>query len=48
MAAEKIFLIGLMGSGKSHWSKKMSKWINSAGYDLDALIEMNVDNNKLC
>jgi shikimate kinase len=38
MAAEKIFLIGLMGSGKSYWSKKMSK---SAGYDLDALIEMN-------
>ena len=41
MAAEKIFLIGLMGSGKSYWSKKMSKWIKSAGYDLDALIEMN-------
>ncbi|MGI9137918.1 MAG: shikimate kinase [Sediminibacterium sp.] len=41
MAAEKIFLIGLMGSGKSYWVKKMSKWIHSAGYDLDALIEMN-------
>lgn len=41
MAAEKIFLIGLMGSGKSFWAKKMSKWIKSAGYDLDALIEMN-------
>ena len=41
MAAEKIFLIGLMGSGKSYWAKKMSKWIKSAGYDLDALIEMN-------
>jgi shikimate kinase len=41
MAAEKVFLIGLMGSGKSYWSKKISKWIKSAGYDLDALIEMN-------
>ena len=41
MAAEKIFLIGLMGAGKSYWAKKMSKWIKSAGYDLDALIEMN-------
>lgn len=41
MAAEKIFFIGLMGAGKSYWSKKVSKWIKSAGYDLDALIEMN-------
>jgi len=41
MAAEKVFLIGLMGSGKSYWAKKMSKWIKSAGYDLDDLIEMN-------
>jgi shikimate kinase len=41
MAAEKVFLIGLMGSGKSYWSKKISKWIKSTGYDLDALIEMN-------
>lgn len=41
MAAEKIFLIGMMGSGKSHWTKKISKWIKSAGYDLDDLIEMN-------
>ena len=41
MAAEKIFLIGMMGSGKSFWTKKISKWIKSAGYDLDSLIEMN-------
>jgi shikimate kinase len=41
MAAEKIFLIGLMGSGKSYWAKKMSKWIKCAGYDLDDLIVMN-------
>ncbi len=41
MAAEKIFLIGMMGSGKSYWTKKIAKWIKSAGYDLDDLIEMN-------
>jgi shikimate kinase len=41
MAAEKIFLIGMMGSGKSFWTKKIAKWIKSAGYDLDSLIEMN-------
>ncbi|MEN9696988.1 MAG: hypothetical protein RLZ56_409 [Bacteroidota bacterium] len=41
MAAEKIFLIGMMGSGKSYWTPKIAKWIKSAGYDLDSLIEMN-------
>jgi shikimate kinase len=41
MVAEKIFLVGMMGSGKSYWTKKMAKWIKSAGYDLDYLIEMN-------
>jgi shikimate kinase len=41
MAAERIFLIGMMGSGKSHWLKQMAKWNKSVGYDLDALIEMN-------
>jgi len=41
MAADKIFLIGMMGSGKSFWTKKIAKWIKSAGYDLDSLIEMN-------
>jgi shikimate kinase len=41
MAAERIFLIGMMGSGKSHWLLQMAKWIKSVGYDLDALIEMN-------
>ena len=40
MAAEKIFLIGMMGSGKTFWTKKIAKWIKSAGYDLDDLIEM--------
>ena len=41
MAAERIFLIGMMGSGKSHWLKPMAKWNKSVGYDLDAFIEMN-------
>lgn len=40
MAAEKIFLIGMMGSGKSYWTTKMAKWIKAGGYDLDDLIEM--------
>jgi len=40
MAAEKIFLIGMMGAGKSYWTKKIANWIKSAGYDLDDLIEM--------
>jgi len=40
MAAEKIFLIGMMGSGKTFWTKKIAKWIKSAGYDLDDLIEI--------
>jgi len=40
MAAEKIFLIGMMGSGKTFWTKKIAKWIKSAGYDLDDLIEL--------
>ena len=40
MAAEKIFLIGMMGSGKTFWTKNIAKWIKSAGYDLDNLIEL--------
>ncbi len=35
----KIFLIGMMGSGKSFWCKKLSKKLKSGGYDLDFLIE---------
>ncbi|SJZ53769.1 shikimate kinase [Sediminibacterium ginsengisoli] len=34
----KIFLIGLMGSGKSHWAKKLSKKLKTGGYDLDFVI----------
>ncbi len=35
----KIFLIGMMGTGKSHWTKKLSKKLKVGGYDLDFLIE---------
>jgi shikimate kinase len=35
----KLFLIGMMGAGKSHWSKKISRKLNVGGYDLDFLIE---------
>lgn len=41
MAAEKIFLIGMMGSGKSYWAKIIAKWNKCVAYDLDDLIEMN-------
>ncbi|MEO8173680.1 MAG: shikimate kinase [Sediminibacterium sp.] len=35
----KLFLIGMMGTGKTHWSKKLSKKLKTGGYDLDFLIE---------
>jgi shikimate kinase len=35
----KIFLIGMMGAGKSFWTKKLSKKLKVGGYDLDFLIE---------
>ena len=35
----KIFLIGMMGTGKSYWTKKLSKKLKTGGYDLDFLIE---------
>lgn len=37
----KLFLIGMMGTGKSHWTKFLSKKTKLAGYDLDYLVEMN-------
>lgn len=37
----KIFLVGMMGSGKSYWTKFLSKKIKTGGYDLDYLIESN-------
>jgi shikimate kinase len=36
----KIFLIGMMGSGKSYWADKLKKKLKTSAYDLDALIEM--------
>jgi len=36
----KIFLIGMMGSGKSFWAEKLKKKLKIPAYDLDALIEM--------
>ena len=38
-AHQKIFLIGMMGSGKSFWCKQLSKKLKCGGYDLDFLIE---------
>ena len=35
----KLFLIGMMGTGKSYWAKKISKKLKTGGYDLDYLIE---------
>jgi shikimate kinase len=37
----KIFLVGMMGSGKSYWTKFLSKKLKTGGYDLDYLIETN-------
>lgn len=37
----KIFLIGMMGAGKSYWTKKLSKKLKLGGYDLDSLIELH-------
>lgn len=38
--AHKIFLIGMMGSGKSYWAEKLKKKLKITAYDLDSLIEM--------
>lgn len=39
-SAQKIFLIGMMGSGKTYWAAKLKKKLKIAAYDLDALVEM--------
>lgn len=36
----KVFLIGMMGSGKSFWAEKLKKKLKIPAYDLDALVEM--------
>lgn len=35
----KIFLVGMMGVGKSHWSEKWARKLKTGHYDLDSLIE---------
>lgn len=35
----KVFLIGMMGSGKSYWSSKIAKKLKCGSYDLDHLVE---------
>lgn len=37
----KIFLLGMMGSGKSYWSKVLAQQLQLTAYDLDAMIEHN-------
>ena len=37
----KIFLIGMMGSGKSYWKQELAKHFKTGGYDLDFIIETN-------
>ena len=36
----RIFLVGMMGSGKSFWADKLKRKFKVPAYDLDALIEM--------
>jgi len=35
----KVFLIGMMGSGKSYWGKLLAKKLKCGAYDLDYLVE---------
>jgi shikimate kinase len=35
----KLFLIGMMGSGKTYWASKLAKKLKTTAYDLDRLIE---------
>src|SRR5438128_2826310 len=35
----KIFLIGFMGCGKTHWGKQLSEKLNMPFFDLDKMIE---------
>lgn len=37
----KIFLVGLMGCGKSYYAKLLSSKLKIGGYDLDFLVESN-------
>ncbi|RYZ46925.1 MAG: shikimate kinase, partial [Chitinophagaceae bacterium] len=35
----KIFLIGFMGCGKTHWGRELSQKLQIPFFDLDSLIE---------
>jgi shikimate kinase len=35
----KLFLLGMMGTGKTYWTKKLARKQKVGGYDLDFLIE---------
>ena len=45
----KIFLIGMMGSGKTYWAKQLSQYYQIAWIDLDNSIEQlnNCSINKI-
>ncbi len=38
--ATRIFLTGMMGSGKSYWCKKLASALKTGAYDLDTIIEL--------
>jgi shikimate kinase len=42
----KIFLIGMMGSGKSFWTDKLARKLRLPKYDLDSLIQ-NVEDRSI-
>lgn len=41
---EKIFLIGMMGCGKTYWGKRLSKSLEIPVFDLDNLVEKSEGN----
>ncbi|MDQ6610652.1 MAG: shikimate kinase, partial [Bacteroidota bacterium] len=41
----KIFMIGFMGCGKTHWGKQLSEKLQVPFFDLDSLIEEREGNN---
>jgi shikimate kinase len=39
ISAKKIYLVGMMGSGKSHWCTRLGRSMGLPAFDLDKLIE---------
>lgn len=35
----KLFLLGMMGTGKTHWAKRVAKKLKTGCYDLDNIVE---------